>query len=310
MHEITYAPVLPKAVEIINDAIMSGQPNLILEGCTDIKIYQKISERIGKEIVLRPVELIEGYSAGCSNVIKFIEDLESDQAFNSFIKGNVIGIIDKDVRDYRNEIPSSNNIITMRPYSIESHFICKESVYSCFISATNSSLDEGCMKISQKIYTDFLMDSKLLFLASLDALKKSLNKEYSNIFSYGDSYEKLKNPEFEKKINDIKNDLEKFAQIENIVFDETSMKSIIKGKVFFDFFCNYLSKKLKSLVIDCRSLSFNKCIYCYDGRREQCLYKIRNKLSDQSIKVIIKGQFPENELNYLVSEIKYKVDIV
>lgn len=44
MSEMIYSQILPTAVEVVNDAIMSGQPNLILEGCTDISIYEKISK--------------------------------------------------------------------------------------------------------------------------------------------------------------------------------------------------------------------------------------------------------------------------
>jgi len=308
MSDTIYSQMLPNAIEVINDAIMSGQPFLILEGCTDISIYQKISKNLGKEVVLKPVELIDGYSSGCNNVIKLINDLEENELSSSLVKGNIIGIIDKDVRDYRGEIPSSANIITMKFYSIESHFVCEESIGKCFASASNSPINEGIKQISKEIYHEFILKSKILFLASLDALKKSIDVRYENIFSYSNSFEILKNEDFKRKIQDREEDLLAFASENSIELDDFSIKKIIKGKVLFDFFCKEIHFFIKNFSLDCNSFLSNKCIYCHDGFRDKCLYNIKTKLTDQAVKSIIKTDIPMREFSYLFEDIRRKIN--
>ncbi|MCZ4348237.1 hypothetical protein, partial [Devosia neptuniae] len=71
----------------------------------------------------------EHYQPGCEGVKTAINDLvENEDGNTTLLKENLLGIVDKDVSDYRNEIFESDIVVNLRHYAIENHFLVPEAV--------------------------------------------------------------------------------------------------------------------------------------------------------------------------------------
>ena len=61
--------------EILNEAIMTGVPSIIVEGIDDVPIYSKISKGLPFNVEVYAVENISGYTEGCEQVISAIKNI-------------------------------------------------------------------------------------------------------------------------------------------------------------------------------------------------------------------------------------------
>jgi hypothetical protein len=66
-----------EADEILNLAIMSKTPYVIVEGVDDIKIYEEIASSAGVPCEIYSVEQLEGLTGGNDGVIQALEIIES-----------------------------------------------------------------------------------------------------------------------------------------------------------------------------------------------------------------------------------------
>ncbi|MEH8173571.1 hypothetical protein [Aeromonas veronii] len=67
-----------EADEILNEAIISGTPILIVEGIDDIQVYEDISDHAGKQVEVYAVENIGNLSEGCRGVIDCIRTVREN----------------------------------------------------------------------------------------------------------------------------------------------------------------------------------------------------------------------------------------
>ena len=84
--------------EILNEAIITGVPALIVEGIDDISIYDNLALKVPFEYEVYAVENIEGFSEGCEQVILAVEELNTLESEAHELTNHVLGVIDKDVR--------------------------------------------------------------------------------------------------------------------------------------------------------------------------------------------------------------------
>lgn len=192
---------LPWGAEVINGAIISGQPVLVVEGITDLNVYRRIAASTGKDIVVTPVELIRGYGEGCAEVVRLIGDLETSDVTAGSISGNLIGIIDKDVREQRGEMPESDNIIILKLYSIESHFVAASAIAPCLRLSIPHLSDGALPSLQELLFSHFCASLDTLRLASLEALRGATDSSYSADFSYSESFDRLKDQNLVVRIN-------------------------------------------------------------------------------------------------------------
>ncbi|RYG88233.1 MAG: hypothetical protein EON58_20135, partial [Alphaproteobacteria bacterium] len=142
--------------------------------------------------MLKPVELIDGYGEGCQQVIQLISDLEADHVLRPYVAGNVVGVIDKDVRDFRGELPNTNNIVVLSAYSMESHFVCAEVLERCITDFTYVSHDLDIAGAASVLFTGFTASIEGLYLGSVEALRSAVEVNYNPRFSYSDGAGRLK----------------------------------------------------------------------------------------------------------------------
>jgi len=289
--------------EVLNASIMSGQPTIIVEGLSDLQIYNEISNKTLKKTTIKPVELIKGYGEGCREVIRVIKDAEDSDDLKNYIDKNILGIIDKDVRDYREEIPDSENILMMDFYSIESYFVCDSVLKDVINIITFAPKSLYTKDFLSYIFDEATKNIEILYYASLDALMSAKGLNINPLFNYSDGFGKLHDAELQEKILLKRGDLDLFASSLGIEKNIHCMKKFVKGKVFISAFSEYLLKVINSLSNNCECLQIVKCGYCGVELNKKCLYRKKEKFNYLMIKTIILSQFPEKEFMGFINKI-------
>jgi hypothetical protein len=294
--------------EILNEAIITGVPALIVEGIDDISIYDNLASKVPFEYEIYAIENIEGFGEGCDQVILAVKELNTLESSIHALADHMLGIIDKDVRDFRQEIPQIEPILVLNHYSIESHFVSKAIVKQILTI---------CSKANRELITeelcDLIMDEieiKLLdlYYFSLEALKNSLEPEYSSIFSYSNTYGRMKDQVIRQSLNSKKSDLDVFALQNNLSPCLDTLKSISKGKWLIDIFANELLDTINNLPEKCRQSLISNCKSCITGTFHKCLYRINDGFTNKSIKSLALSNTNSDEFDYIVERIsKMKV---
>ena len=97
--------------ETVIAAMMCNQPVILVEGQDDIKFYDNIATLEGLSVGVQAIENIADYSEGCEQVCNAMDEVETLIQNDNRLKKYVMGIIDRDVRQFLN---NCLNIIHMK----------------------------------------------------------------------------------------------------------------------------------------------------------------------------------------------------
>lgn len=197
--------------EVFNQSIMTKIPSVLVEGFEDISIYDRVINGIERQACVIAIENIEGFSKGCESVVNAADQLLSMGSDKYSPFDYMICIIDKDVRDFRGDVPSNEIILTLESYSIESHFVNSEVVEHLLKVCTKGTSDLFTEKLKSKLLNDCVASMELLYIASLEALKGAVDSGYSSEFGYCQKYGRLKDVGLEERLRAKKNELFEFA---------------------------------------------------------------------------------------------------
>ena len=254
-------------------AFMCNQPVIIVEGQDDIKFYDNIATLNNINVDVCAIETVAGYTEGCEQVCDAMTEVQNLFVNNIRLKRYVVGIIDRDSRQYLNTLPVKDNLLVLKYYSYETHLITDKTIKKLIEQLT---MVPGSM-ITQDV-VDYLkqeFDSKadVLYYFSLEALKKMCEPSYQSDITYGvdggaviGGSKNYKWGLIEPKVDD----LDQFALSHNISKNE--LKYIAKGKWFLSYWCEFLYKESKELKLLC-GIKIPKCKYCEAGQNEKCLWR-------------------------------------
>ncbi len=177
--------------EILEEARM-GKPLIIVEGEYDY-IYEYLSDSIKEnhyEII--PIEHFIGQKGNIAleKCVLEIEQFANNEELEYI--PHILGIIDRDYREYRNSLTASSILYILDFYSIESYFVNREILYKALKFSIRSKrlMNEDFVRTLYSQITDKLVDS--LYLSSIEKLKKHLEvEEVSNRFGLHQSFETL-----------------------------------------------------------------------------------------------------------------------
>lgn len=283
---------------MLSGSIMTNIPSVIVEGIDDVKVYDSIIKSINRRHYVLPVECIDGYGEGNEHVIKAMDAIrelpESRYDYSKYI----IGIIDKDVRDFRNEMPSNELIFPLQVYSIESHFVNEKNILSSVREITRITSDLALVDLENIIGAEILNKFETLYLFSLDALKGSLDSEYTSCFSYSFNEGRTLEQADIENITARREALLEFADSKGITYNLETLKKISKGKWLLFLYCYHLEKIIRKLPQYCREHKINTCRVCLTDV-EKCLYKIKEGFSHKTIKSLILNHVDSSELSYI-----------
>lgn len=291
--------------ELLNEAIMTGVPSMIVEGIDDISIYESLGEKVSFEVEVYAIENIKGYVAGCEGVIKALEYLHQLPKFNQKIKNHILGIIDKDVRDYREDIPEIDALLILKYYSIESHFVSKDVLKNALNLATKASKNNLSQEDIQLIMVELEKQVlEKLYYFSLEALKNSLKPEYSTEISYKSPVTDTKNTVIKSRINDKKDELNAFAENLGIRYCFNTLKLIANGKWLIDVFSSAIIIEIRKLPSLCENQKITVCQYCKNQTFDKCLYRMKKGINNSSVKNFSMTCVGGEEFLYIVQHIK------
>lgn len=260
--------------EIYIQSIMTKTPTIIVEGIFDLQIYDNIFNKNSNCAEIIAIEIINGYSSGSREVIRAMDEIYQLQHSNTDKSNFICGIIDKDVRDFRNEIPENELIFVLKEYSIESHFVhpetAKEIIRLSTRSTSNLLTNDLINNIMSKIESSF----DLLYLASIDSLMKAIKEDYASDFSYSLNIGRLKDEQIKNKLIQKSNELNTYANELGISFTIETLKKISKGKWILFCFCESLKKEIEKLRILCAENQITPCQYNKNpnDNEHNCLY--------------------------------------
>lgn len=289
--------------ELLNEAVMTGVPVLLVEGIDDVSIYSDLVKRVPFDVEIYAVENIEGFGEGCDQVILAIEALNALNSNDHPLSKHILGVIDKDVKDFRGELPSAEPILVLNYYSIESHFISK-AVVKNILDLTS--------KINKELITDSLcelimseIEEKLLdlYYFSLESLKKSLDAEYNASFSYSYSCGRIKDQSARLAINSKSTELDCFALTYNLSPTLSTLKCITKGKWLIDVFSEELIECINNLQDKCRNNVISSCRSCVAQTYNKCLYRMKNGFTKNTIQSLALANVIGDDFDYIVEKI-------
>ena len=291
--------------EILNTAIMTKSISIIVEGVDDIQIYDSIAKSINKNAEIFPIETIEGYAPGCNQIIVAMNDVAEIPQSSVNYDNYIVGIIDKDIKDYRNEIPTNPLILTLKYYSMESHFVDKEVLPSIFELITKTPRSLITSDFIAHLYELVTLDIDDFFLICIESLKNSLNADYESDFAYSYSEGRIFSEDDIGKVRLKRDELNSFADSLSISRDLNSLKKISKGKWLLHFFCVKTLGAAQQYKDLCGTQPVQQCVMCAGNGHSasHCLYKLKDSITTKNLKHLIMNNIWLPDFDYIRSRL-------
>ena len=293
--------------EEIIAAYMINVPVVFVEGREDIKTYQEICDSTEKKCLVLAIEMFSA-KGGCDGLIGIFDSHKDFFEKKPEIKSCVLGIIDRDSRDFRDTIPKCDILFLLKYYSIESHFVT-EFHFTHLVREITSYPGRLAKKDSRELFERIICidDKELinLYYASLESLKKLCYKDYESTVCYSTSFGKILNCEDVKNSLASKMDsLNTFASSKGITCQFEDILRICKGKWFLRYFIRKTKSLIDGLPEMCKEKKVEQCQYCKCMDYEKCLYKKNAKNYDENIlEGMLKREIRFEGFNYIRNRI-------
>ncbi|ELB2036003.1 DUF4435 domain-containing protein [Vibrio parahaemolyticus] len=301
--------------EIFLNAEQLDEKILIVEGEDDVYLYDGMFK--DKNYLAYAVENIEKidaengetYTPGCDGVKSAIEDLLTIEDNNTdLLKKHILGIVDKDVSDFRQEVFESEIVFNLDSYAIENHFISQEVVKKLLSDYTNGTTHLINNQLAQDLYQEIVNRLDVLFLISLDSLKGALDSDYSAIFGYASKDFCFKNQTKLAELQERENELLEFARANNLTFNEEFIQNVVKGKWALAAFLHFFVEEVKTLVLKCNNNHVQQCQFCGRGNFAKCSYALKAGLNTKTLKSLIFNYNDIETLTYIRQGVNQKFD--
>lgn len=293
-----------EADEVLNLAIMEKTAYIIVEGVDDIRIYEDIAGSAGVVCEIYSVEMLEGLSGGNDGVIEAMEIIESlRMPEGKSADQYVMGVIDRDVRYYRNDMPIMGSIFSLSAYSIESHFVSKFSIKPSVNRLTRVSLRDEIDE--DLIYSKVEGNIFDIYYFSLDALKNALDPNYQSVVGFSSNPGRRKDAHTVAQLHSRKADLDAFAATLCLTSDIESLRKFVKGKWLLTAYAEELFREIEQLVAKCKGLEVKQCRMCELDNSAPCLYRLRDGLNKNSLYSILKDFVNIPDFEYIRDAFKF-----
>lgn len=283
--------------ELITISMMQEQPILVVEGIDDIPVYEKIVNKIAKQVEIYSPEYFVDVESGCRGVTKIIS-LLNDNFTEELSSKYVLGLVDKDVRDFRNELIVFENLLNTIYYSMESHLV-SDAILKKIFSTYFYILEKDVTSSHVNDFWDyFYLECEYLYLASIDALRSACIEKSQTIFTYKSDYNLVKNPKVQKTLKENKIENLIFSKIFNLEYDLDNIKRVCKGKWFLGFLCEKITYYILNEIKFCNELN-TQCSMCKLGRSSSCFFNIRIRPNKDSVEAIIISNVEHGDFDFL-----------
>ena len=269
--------------EVFNEAIMSGTPVIIVEGIDDIKTYQSIASAVDDRIEVYAIETIAGWGAGCDSIIAAIRELYALQQNPYPVDKFILGIVDRDVREFRNELPAEPAFLVLDFYSIETHFVTFEVLERSVAKFTLAPLNALGHDSLQDMYLRVESNLLDLYYFSLEALKCATVQDYVADYKYSYANNRRKEQPAKQLIGAKTAELDIFAVSRNLQRSMGSLRRFAKGKWLLLSFAEEVYRELTNLSAYCGHLDTPRCQFCNAQIMGKCTFKLKDGISNKTI---------------------------
>lgn len=289
--------------ELLNQAIMSKVPCFIVEGVDDVCIYEKLAKSANVDCEVYSADMISGLTGGNNAIIAAMQTLESlPMRGNSKAHHFVMGIIDRDARPYRNEMPTGQSILCLKLYSIESHFASKHSIISSIPNLTRFSRQDQVD--ADLIFSNIEYALSNLYYFSLEALKSATTPSYAAVVGYSSNVGRRKDPNTIAQLQARKSELDAFADLHGLKNSLPSMKEFSKGKWLLTAFAEELFDEISKLKQKCKNSLISKCRMCSLDPNAACLFRLRDGYTRPALNSMLVDFVEDPELAYIKDRMK------
>lgn len=291
-----------EADELLNEAIMSETPIIIVEGIDDIQVYEQLAESTGKYAEIYASENVKGMTDGCKGVIdsiKVIREAANDMDIDNYI----LGIIDADTRCYRNTIPTDSAILMLNKYSMESHFVTEQATHYVIKHLTRASNKLVTPEMAIDIHNTIKEHLFELYLISLEALKNACCDDYEASIGYSMNLMEIKRRQLNTFDLEKENQLNAFAQEHGLSKSWDDLLKVCKGKWLFVEYCYQLRRYIQSLPDQCKKSSIQQCQFCLTEAFAKCLYRVKTNFDEKQIEELILSNISNGEFGYVQQKI-------
>ena len=288
----------------VNMAFMQKRPLIVVEGKDDLPIYTDIANSIHNNFNVKPIQYYQECSSGCKQIEIKIELLNNKYPPDHKIFSYVLGIVDKDTKEFRNEIKTYNSLHYLNYYSFENHFVSKNSLLHILKHLTSVSSDLLNDNIAQKVINEINSSVYKFYYVTLEALKNAIEPNYNGLIGFSDGYESaLNNIKIKKKLIEKYSELDIFAQKLKIqTLNIMEFGSFCKGKWHLSYFIREIQNIVKDISKHCGN-EIDICPYCEINDLDNCLYKIKSKSDVNELIRIVKNNLENAELSCVISKI-------
>lgn len=302
---MSYNPLNFEPDELINVAIMSQTPVLIVEGVDDVPLYERITLSLQKDYDIYASENLLNLTcreSGCRGVIKALEKIEEID-FKDYEK-YIVGIIDRDVSTYLNIQYNLKGLFISKNYSIESDFINKEMILYLLETLTNATQKLIEEPLIDKIFKE-LIDKLIhcLYYVSLESLKNACNSDYVGEYTYEQAIEHIMNTDLSNFFSNKKEELDLFAKEKNISKNFANLLLISKGKWIINQFIFLLKNEFSELPRLCQNGEIKKCQFCIIGNEKKCLYKLVLNYNNGSVRNLMFRNLNHSGIDYIKTKL-------
>jgi len=260
--------------EILNMAIMTKTPHVIVEGVNDVFIYEAIADSVGIEREVYCVQMIEGCSGGNKGVVDVVEFCYTLPLAGRKVEDYVLGVVDRDARFYRGDIPSFPALLVLQYYSIESHFASRAVIDPIVRRVTRMSTAD--VLDVDGVFSSIECGVRDLYYFSLDALRNAVDPSYGSVISFSDAPGRRKDLGTIADLQARKFDLDGFARAYGLVDSLESLKLFSKGKWVLTAFSEELFRAIGELVGKCKAGLVARCRMCKIDVDAPCLFKLED----------------------------------
>ena len=277
--------------DILNEAIMTNTPAVIVEGKDDPQVYHRIANLAEKEVVVYSVNMIDDCTTGLGNgdkVIECIQKLQHKYTERIDNVNRILGVIDRDSKPYTTSPTSVYHtglpgLLILKYYSFESYFanrVVLKRMVEKLTYLSPAMVNEALLDIVEQDFLDLKED---LYYLSLEALSDMCITTYRGIVTYGMGGVKdtRKRQEFYSQVVLKKTTLDTFAASLNLTISD--LKKICKGKWYLQIYLGKAFDKIKALSSMCQSGTVPQCKHCFTGESKECRYRAKKGYDYSSV---------------------------
>jgi hypothetical protein len=288
-----------KIDEVFNEAIMSSTPVVIVEGVNDLKTYTAIARGAVGSVEVYPVELIDGFSPGCKDVIDAIQALYALNDSTHPVENFVLGVIDRDTREFRGELPTEQAIFALEYYSLESHFVSSEVLSTFLKQFTRTHESKFGSGFSRQLFEEIAGQLLDLYYFSLEALKCAMHPNYSADFQYSFPIARRKQQPTRTSVFAKRTDLDSFASGLGLEENLNTLMKVANGKWLLTTFCELAHSALSELPKYCGEFGSERCSYCRVEEFNKCTYRVKDGIGHKTLYSLASECWEISALDYV-----------